>query len=439
MSMRAYFVCLLLLSFIGPAFAENKCQRIFYCEKCISVPGCGWCDGKDYKTCQFVAQSKEYCSGGKDTFISSFPKGQQCPSQLFEGSTVGPKRESKTRLGLKGRAEDFTKASKIKEAVYRDVPFKDPTLSADSPPEAVVAVIKESAAMLKGGVKVDIRINLNAINNEHMKLQLKKATSIGNLIINKMMDLANNTNDDRREKCDICKICRPFYWKYFSDHKFLPPPVKCNIAFIARWNFQNLIWGPCTPCLPCAMYISKQFRYKSSDVCTPRSFAFTLHSYDWKYGGENRYRYANYGPTDYPKTKISFEIVDRKFIEFSMAPVAFMPYRVRIGKMSKFNKNKIKEIKLTSMPLIPSKLKFPKTCSDIKKSNPTAPAGRYYIYPHLESDAEFKAKKTPYSKISSGKKGAISVFCRMGEESSTPDHGPQSRKWSNGYSLGGED
>ena len=86
--------------------------------------------------------------------------------------------------------------------------------------------------MLKGGLKVDFRINLNANNNE----QFAKATSIGNLIINKMMDLANNTNDDRREKCSICKICRPFYWKYFSDHKFLPPPVKCNIAFLAKWN-----------------------------------------------------------------------------------------------------------------------------------------------------------------------------------------------------------
>ena len=196
---------------------------------------------------------------------------------------------------------------------------------------------------------------------------------------------------------------------------------------------KHFVW-PLTPCLLRVQCISSN-KLGINPLMYATLFSETLHSYDWKWGGENRYRYANYLPTDYPKTKISF-VVDGKFIEFSMVPIAFMPYRVRLGKMSKINKNEIKEIKLTSMPLIPSKLKFPKTCSDIKKSNPTAPAGRYYIYPHLESDEEFKAAKTPYSKISSGNKGAISVFCRMGKKV-TPDHGPQSRKWSNGYSLGG--
>ena len=52
----ASLFCLFAVSSFELLYAENKCQRIFTCERCIATPECGWCDGVKYKLCQYQSQ-----------------------------------------------------------------------------------------------------------------------------------------------------------------------------------------------------------------------------------------------------------------------------------------------------------------------------------------------------------------------------------------------
>lgn len=83
----------------------NRCSKIMDCPTCIKTTSCGWCDGGgDTDVCIYASQKSVVCSKREDDFIGSTPKGQHCPSTLFDGSSALVKAES--GFGASGRKED---------------------------------------------------------------------------------------------------------------------------------------------------------------------------------------------------------------------------------------------------------------------------------------------------------------------------------------------
>ena len=94
---------------------------------------------------------------------------------------------------------------------------------------------------------------------------------------------------------------------------------------------------------------------------------------------------------------------------------------------------------MTSHPILPVNMSRPRTCGEIKRSNPNAISGRYIIYPASESDAEAEIESSPYGKEETG----VSVWCNMDftkgyriEEADDYREVRQSRKWSTNYQFG---
>ena len=70
----------------------NRCSKNNECRLCLETPSCGWCDGGgDADVCMYESQRDVLCANDADDFISRKPKGQKCPSSLYDGSTASPK------------------------------------------------------------------------------------------------------------------------------------------------------------------------------------------------------------------------------------------------------------------------------------------------------------------------------------------------------------
>ena len=473
---------LIIVNIIKVAHGDNRCQRIFRCERCIATPGCGWCDGYKYKLCQFVTQKHEWCGGGEDTFISSYPKGQQCPSQLFQGSTLGPKIESKGRLGLKGRQEDYAqlkknygnKFTKFKDTVYRDYPWRQIILWVDSTPNYISKTLTQMLESVRSKIETQVRIYIypQSASDNHIRKgagSSRKAVAMANTLINMLMDEANNTNEAQRQSClnqPNCLTIRPEYKKFWDIQSAgwkaggLPsktaPRASAGAcaAFLAKPKFDV--------CTNCSIFFSPYdpVTQRSTDVCWKRNFEFKVFSEDWKnqliddMRNENAYRKVDQSKLDYPQTVFNFEVVDGYYIEFVITQT-FYSYDVRndtkwknkdnnntIGPFHypiNFSPKVIRQELMTSHPILPVNMSRPRTCGEIKRSNLNAISGRYIIYPASESDAEAEIESSPYGKEETG----VSVWCNMDftkgyriEEADDSREVRQSRKWSTNYQFG---
>eukprot|EP00943_MAST-04B_sp_MAST-4B-sp1_P008558 g8558.t1 len=428
----ASLFCLFVVNTFELLFAENKCQRIFTCERCVATPDCGWCDGVKYKLCQYQSQKEEYCGGGKDSFIGSMPKGQECPSQLFQGSTIGPKRESKARLGTKGRLEDYQKYISV-DTVYQDYPWKFQKLYTDATPYVLAKKIRHATNYIRSEIPVHFKIFLT---NEWPRTNgfgrnPERAQQLANTVINTMMDAANNTNDEQRKNCiSECTECRPKFKTFFEK---LPSREACKKLIKECPDKPN--------CVGCSIFFSpfNPKTHRSVNVCANRAYAFTVHSFDWK-GTETKYRSLDQSVSDYPRQKFRFEVVNGAFIEFILNTVkyeftlngTFFNYTKYQNKTVTFTKEKLKSVNMAGQPLLTTNIKYPKNCGEIKRHNPNAQSGRYLIYPEMESDAEVEVGSTPYGSA------GTNVMCNMNViEQRGFDRDPrQSRKWSTGYALG---
>ena len=198
-----------------PALPEsrgNRCQKQFTCKSCLTVPGCGWCDGYRYKLCQLEGQKKAYCNGGQDDWIGQVPAGQQCPSMLFQGSSIGPKHEE---TGAK-RREVYPKRPNMTS--YNDLPWKSVSLSVGASEEDFKRKVNEAAEYLEDGLEVAFKIILAFGSQTDPGLRLQDASNRGNALasrfIRMLMGLANGTTIDQAVSCtsgNCFKQCRNWF------------------------------------------------------------------------------------------------------------------------------------------------------------------------------------------------------------------------------------
>eukprot|EP00945_MAST-04E_sp_MAST-4E-sp1_P005606 g5606.t1 len=194
-------ICQLLLF---AAVSDNRCERQFTCGRCLQVPGCGWCDGFRYKLCHLENQRREFCNGGKDNWVGQEPPGQQCPSVIFEGASIGGK--TSTEINPKtGKYSTEKMPDKAEPTVYRDLPWKVLSLTTSSSQAEIDRVCGRLVEFLQDGLEVDFKVSLAydpalPTSNQEAKLY-KKANSIANHVITVAMHGANGTTSDQQRHC----------------------------------------------------------------------------------------------------------------------------------------------------------------------------------------------------------------------------------------------
>ena len=307
---------------------------------------------------------------------------------------------------------------------------------------------------VRSKIKTQVRIYIypQSASDNHIRKgagSSRKAVAMANTLINMLMDEANNTNEAQRQSClnqPNCLTIRPEYKKFWDIQSAgwkaggLPsktaPRASAGAcaAFLAKPKFDV--------CTNCSIFFSPYdpVTQRSTDVCWKRNFEFKVFSEDWKnqltdMRNENAYRKVDQSKFVITETFYSYDVRNDTKWKNKDNNNTIGPFHYPIN----FSPKVIRQELMTSHPILPVNMSRPRTCGEIKRSNPKAISGRYIIYPASESDAEAEIESSPYGKEETG----VSVWCNMDftkgyriEEADDYREVRQSRKWSTNYQFG---